>query len=91
MIGIVGPIGTQELIIILVIALVIFGPKRLPELGRSLGKGIKEFKKSTNELTEHITAEDEAAPTAEQAAPVETAAESKPANAEAQSPKTETP
>jgi sec-independent protein translocase protein TatA len=90
MIGIVGPIGTQELIIVLVIALVIFGPKRLPELGRSLGKGIKEFKKSTNELTEHITAEDESEPTTEKAAPVETASESKPVNAEAQSPKTET-
>ncbi len=52
-----------ELIIILVVALVIFGPKRLPELGRSRGKGIKEFKNSTSELTEHL-AEDESAPAA---------------------------
>jgi TatA/E family protein of Tat protein translocase len=39
-----------ELIIILVIALIIFGPRKLPELGRSLGKSIGEFKKASNEL-----------------------------------------
>lgn len=43
-----------ELIIVLVIALVIFGPKRLPELGSSLGKGIREFRKATNELQDSI-------------------------------------
>jgi sec-independent protein translocase protein TatA len=39
-------IGLPEIIIVLVIALVIFGPKRLPELGRSLGNGMREFKDS---------------------------------------------
>ena len=39
-------IGPLELIIVLVIALVLFGPKRLPDLGRSLGTGIREFKES---------------------------------------------
>jgi sec-independent protein translocase protein TatA len=39
-----------ELIIIFVIALIIFGPRKLPELGRSLGKSIAEFKKASNEL-----------------------------------------
>jgi TatA/E family protein of Tat protein translocase len=39
-----------ELIIILVIALIIFGPRKLPELGRSLGRSIGEFKKASNEL-----------------------------------------
>lgn len=39
-------IGPLELAVILVIALVVFGPKRLPELGKSLGKGIREFKES---------------------------------------------
>ena len=41
-----GPFGPTEIIIILVIALVVFGPKRLPEMGKSLGKGIREFKSS---------------------------------------------
>lgn len=38
-----------ELILLLIVALVIFGPKRIPEIGQSLGKGIKEFKKSTQD------------------------------------------
>jgi sec-independent protein translocase protein TatA len=37
-------IGPMEIVVVLIIALVVFGPKRLPELGRSLGKGIQEFK-----------------------------------------------
>ena len=45
-----GSIGMPELIIILVIALIIFGPRKLPELGRSLGRSINEFKKAFNEL-----------------------------------------
>ena len=45
-----GSIGMPELIIILVIALIIFGPRTLPELGRSLGRSIGEFKKASNEL-----------------------------------------
>lgn len=50
----------QELVIILVLALVIFGPKRLPEIGRSMGKGLREFKTSVSgpasEVTEVIDA-----------------------------------
>jgi sec-independent protein translocase protein TatA len=45
-----GSIGMPELIIIFVIALIIFGPRKLPELGRSLGKSISEFKRASNEL-----------------------------------------
>src|SRR5262245_19909205 len=45
-----GSIGMPELIIIFVIALIIFGPRKLPELGKSLGKSIAEFKKASNEL-----------------------------------------
>jgi sec-independent protein translocase protein TatA len=39
-------IGPLEIVIVLIIALIVFGPKRLPELGRSMGKGIREFKNS---------------------------------------------
>lgn len=41
-----GNIGPLEIIVVLIIALVVFGPKRLPELGNSLGKGIREFKQT---------------------------------------------
>src|SRR5262245_66666530 len=45
-----GSIGMPEMLIILVIALIIFGPRKLPELGRSLGKSLAEFKRASNEL-----------------------------------------
>jgi TatA/E family protein of Tat protein translocase len=45
-----GSIGMPELIIIFTIALIIFGPRKLPELGRSLGKSLGEFKRASNEL-----------------------------------------
>ncbi|OFW29985.1 MAG: hypothetical protein A3G76_12855 [Acidobacteria bacterium RIFCSPLOWO2_12_FULL_65_11] len=45
-----GSIGMPELIIIFLIALIIFGPRKLPELGKSLGKSLAEFKRASNEL-----------------------------------------
>jgi TatA/E family protein of Tat protein translocase len=45
-----GPLGFPELIIIFVVALLVFGPRKLPELGKSLGRGLSEFKRASNDL-----------------------------------------
>lgn len=45
-------LGLPELIVILFIALIVFGPKKLPDMGRALGTSIKEFKKATKEMIE---------------------------------------
>jgi sec-independent protein translocase protein TatA len=47
-------IGIPGLILILTLALIIFGPKKLPEIGRAFGQTLKEFKKSTKELTDDV-------------------------------------
>ncbi|MDP3147667.1 MAG: twin-arginine translocase TatA/TatE family subunit [Ignavibacteria bacterium] len=49
-----GNIGATEIIVIGVIALLLFGPKKLPEMMQSIGKGIKDFKRSLNEVEEEI-------------------------------------
>ena len=54
-----GSIGMPELILIFVVALLVFGPKKLPELGKSLGRGLAEFKKPSEDLKKTI--EDEIA------------------------------
>jgi TatA/E family protein of Tat protein translocase len=54
-------LGLPELIVIFVIALVVFGPKKLPELGKALGRGIAEFKKATEEVKSTIETEVRAA------------------------------
>lgn len=51
------PIGITELLFILLLALLLFGPRKLPELGRSLGRGLAEFRRASNEL--RTTIEDE--------------------------------
>jgi sec-independent protein translocase protein TatA len=50
----IGSLGLPEIIVILGLALLLFGPKKLPELGRSLGKGIREFKKGTSGFMDSI-------------------------------------
>ena len=45
-----GTLGTQEIIVIFVLALVLFGPKKLPELGRTIGKALTEFRRHSNDL-----------------------------------------
>jgi TatA/E family protein of Tat protein translocase len=52
-------IGMPELIIIFVIALIIIGPKKLPDLARALGKGMAEFRKATNEIKSNLDMDDE--------------------------------
>ena len=63
-------IGVPELILILVVGLIVFGPGKLPEMGRTLGKGIREFRKASNALTQAINTPDPPpVPRAEQSAP----------------------
>ena len=52
-----GSIGGTELLVIVVIALVVFGPKRLPELGRTIGKGLREFRRASNDLKRSLEEE----------------------------------
>jgi sec-independent protein translocase protein TatA len=49
-----GSIGFPELLVIFVIALIVFGPRRLPEIGKALGQGISEFKRASKELQNRI-------------------------------------
>jgi TatA/E family protein of Tat protein translocase len=55
-----GSIGPMELILIFVVALLVFGPKKLPEIGRSVGKALREFKKTSDEIKGRIEEEIEA-------------------------------
>jgi TatA/E family protein of Tat protein translocase len=55
-----GSIGPAELILIFVIALLVFGPKKLPEIGRSVGKALREFKRTSDEIKGRIEEEIEA-------------------------------
>lgn len=52
-----GPLGVPELIFIFVLALLIFGPKRLPEMGRTIGKALGEFRRATSDLKSSFDAE----------------------------------
>lgn len=54
MFGILGNVGPWELVLILVIALIIFGPGKLPEVGKAVGKSLTEFKKASNEVKSQV-------------------------------------
>jgi len=69
-----GGIGPLELVIVLVIVLVVFGPKRLPSLGRQLGAGMREFKDSVTSKGRDDDDDDEARPTLTPATPAPPAA-----------------
>jgi len=49
-------IGTQEMILVLVIALIVFGPKKLPEIGRTVGRTLRELRRASNELMSTVQA-----------------------------------
>jgi len=67
----------MHMLFILIIVLIVFGPKRLPEIGKSLGKGIKEFKKATTDMQEKLSDEDASAPKIDKAEAADTATEAK--------------
>jgi len=54
----IGPIGWSELVIILILILLFFGPKRLPDVAEALGKSIRRFKKATREISDEIESKD---------------------------------
>ena len=58
-----GSLGFSEILVIFVVALIVFGPRKLPELGKSLGRGLSEFKRASNDLKrtweEEVRAEDD--------------------------------
>ena len=84
-------IGMPELLIILGVALLVLGPKKLPEIARSLGRGMAEFRRASTELRNTLTAPLEEPPAEQKPAPTATPT---PANAEAAEPepnKPETP
>jgi sec-independent protein translocase protein TatA len=60
-----GPIGWNELVIILVIVLLIFGPRRLPDFAEALGKSIRKFRSATQEAREEIEGKDTPSPGSE--------------------------
>lgn len=57
-----GKIGLPELILILVIALIIFGPRKLPEIGKSIGRGLREFRQATTEISRTVSLDDDDEP-----------------------------
>ncbi len=57
-----GPVGPTELLLILLIVVIIFGARRLPELGKSLGEGIRNFRKSISSKNKENTSENESHP-----------------------------
>ncbi|MCX8053423.1 MAG: twin-arginine translocase TatA/TatE family subunit [Armatimonadetes bacterium] len=55
-------VGTQEILIILAMALIIFGPKKLPEIGRSIGQGLRELRRASREVMDAVERDDEPEP-----------------------------
>jgi sec-independent protein translocase protein TatA len=81
---IAGIFGAWEIVLILAVVLILFGAKKLPELAKGLGTGIKEFKKATREVTEEI--QKESVDTTSHTAKLPPASPSQPASTVSQNP-----
>lgn len=86
-------IGVPELVLILIIGLIVFGPGKLPEMGRTLGKGIREFRKASNALTQAMNAPEnppqpQPQPKVQQSAAAETPTKEQAAAPQQEAPKT---
>jgi len=55
----IGPLGWSELIIILILILIFFGPKRLPDVAEAIGKSLRKFKKATSDMKDELESHDE--------------------------------
>jgi sec-independent protein translocase protein TatA len=64
-----GPIGWPELIILLVVVLIVFGPGKLPDIGNAIGRGVREFRKASNDLEESIRGDTKKSPAPPPASP----------------------
>ncbi len=82
--------GPLELVIILVIALIILGPGKLPDVGASLGKSIREFRKASSDIQESVTVQVDTSPLPAQA-PVTSGTQAAPATSSPAAPATSTP
>ena len=63
MLGFIGGLGPTEIIVVLALLLLLFGAKKLPELARGLGQGIREFRKSVKDISQDVTDSDSGPPT----------------------------
>jgi sec-independent protein translocase protein TatA len=58
-------VGTPELIVIMAVALIVFGPKKLPEIGKSIGQGLRELRRASRDVMDSLEGEDEPEPSKE--------------------------
>src|SRR5262245_21117447 len=86
-----GMLGGWEIVLILAVVLILFGAKKLPELAKGLGTGIKEFKKATREVTDEISSAMDDTPSYPQKRLPSTPPESQPTSTEIASPQQTVP
>lgn len=66
-----GPIGWPELIILLIVVLIIFGPGKLPDIGNAIGRGVREFRRASNDIEDSVRSDkkrNESAPSSDRPA-----------------------